>query len=118
MLIPPNGEPPCLAHHHLVDRAALRAQRHANADLASSLAYGVRNDAVKPDHSQHQRNHREAADEPCGEAMENRRLRGVNLVIHGDLAVCAEVWIDLVQGFDEQQAGWLFHHLRFVRRWH
>ena len=33
--------------------------------------------------------------------MENRRLRSVNLVIHRDLAVCAEVWIDLVQRFDE-----------------
>ena len=48
------GEQQSLAHEHCGERWPLRAERHANADLARALRDGVRDDAVDADDSEQQ----------------------------------------------------------------
>ena len=48
-----------LTQHHPHDRAALRAQRHANPDLTRAPRHRVRNRPVEPDAGDRQRQHRQ-----------------------------------------------------------
>ena len=107
------GEEHALADDEALDGAELRAEGHADADLAGAAADGVAHDAVEADGGEHESNEAEDSEECAGEAGQEESV--VEVLLHGVDVVDGDGRVEGVRSAGARRWRWRRSRLRCGR---